>query len=75
MRHSRRSAYEVMKLEFQNRWLRLLIEFLPAFPEIRRYRVVPVPFDRPTARVLRHQIAGQLRHPSSSSGGTSSASP
>ena len=49
-----------MKLEYQSRWLRLLIEFLPALPQIRRYRVVPTAFERDTARLLRRRIARQL---------------
>ena len=54
-----------MKLEYQNRWLRLLIEFFPALPEIRRYRVVPKPVDAPLGRFLRRQIAKQMRRPTS----------
>ncbi|HEX5399992.1 MAG TPA: hypothetical protein VFY06_13185 [Verrucomicrobiae bacterium] len=50
-----------MKLEFQSRWLRLLIELFPAVPEIRRYRVVPACAERNTARWLRRRIARQLR--------------
>jgi len=50
-----------MKLEFHNRWLRLLIEFFPALPEIRRYRVSPVSLEGQTARLLRRQIAVQMR--------------
>ena len=64
-----------MKLEYQGRWLRMVIELFPKLIEIRRYRVVPVPLDEPTGRLLRRRIAGELRRPSSSSGGTSSASP
>jgi len=54
-----------MKLEFQNRWLRLLIEFFPALPEIRRYRVVPKPVDAPLGRFLRRRIAEKMRRPTS----------
>jgi hypothetical protein len=64
-----------MKLEYHGRWLRMGIELFPKLIEIRRYRVVPVPLDEPTGRLLRRRIAGELRRPSSSSGGTSSASP
>jgi len=51
-----------MKLEFQNRWLRLLIEILPACPEIRRYRAVPTPLDRSVERYLRQRVARRLQH-------------
>ena len=50
-----------MKLEFQNRWLRLLIEFLPAFPEIRRYRMAPVRLQGELGRLLRWQIAERMQ--------------
>ena len=50
-----------MKLEFQNKWVRLLIEFLPPQPAIRRYRVMPRPLEASTQRELRRQIASQLR--------------
>jgi hypothetical protein len=50
-----------MKLEFQNRWLRLLIEFFPALPEIRRYRVAPVRFEGQTGRLLQRRITHELR--------------
>ncbi len=66
---------EAMKLEYHGRWLRMVIELFPKLIEIRRYRVVPVLLDQPTGRLLRRRIAGELRRPSSSSGGTSSASP
>ena len=52
-----------MILEFQNRWLRLLIEFLPAFPEIRRYRVAPAHLQGELGRLLRRQIAERLQRP------------
>ena len=64
-----------MKLEYQGRWLRMVIELFPKLIQIRRYRVVPVLQDEPTGRLLRRRIAGELRRPSSSSGGTRSASP
>jgi hypothetical protein len=54
-----------MKLEFQNRWLRLLIEFLPAYPAIRRYRPLPSRFDAQMGRRLQRQITRQLRRPAS----------
>jgi hypothetical protein len=54
-----------MKLEFQNRWLRLLIEFLPASPAIRRYRAMPARLDAEIGRLLQRQISRQLRRPSS----------
>jgi hypothetical protein len=50
-----------MKLEFQNRWLRLVIEFLPAVPEIRRYRVTPVHLQGELRRLLRRQIAARMQ--------------
>ena len=50
-----------MKLEFQNRWLRLLIEFFPDLPEIRRYRISQASLEDQTARLLRRQIARQMR--------------
>ena len=50
-----------MKLEFQNRWVRLLIELLPELPPIRRYRVVPRPLEASTKRMLRRRITRQLR--------------
>ena len=50
-----------MKLEFQNRWLRLLIEFLPAFPEIRRYGVVPGHLQGELERLLRRRIAERMQ--------------
>ncbi len=54
-----------MKLEFQNRWVRLLIEFLPVCPVIRRYRPLPSRLDAETRRVLQRQITRQLRSPTS----------
>ena len=50
-----------MKLNFQTRWLRVVIEFFPALAEIRRYRVTPVSMENQTGRWLRRRIAGQLR--------------
>lgn len=50
-----------MKLEFQSRWLRLLIEFFPAVPAIRRYRVTPPKLDCETGRLLRRRIKGAMR--------------
>jgi hypothetical protein len=50
-----------MKLEFQSRWLRLLIEFVPVLPVIRRYRVSPARRESQTERLLRRQIARQIR--------------
>jgi hypothetical protein len=52
---------EALKLEFQNRLLRLLIEFFPALPEIRRYRVSRAGLEGQTGRLLRRQIARQMR--------------
>jgi hypothetical protein len=64
-----------MKLDFQIWLLRVVIEIVRPLPVIRRYRAVPAPLDGPTGCLLRRRIAGELRCPSSSSGGTSSASP
>ena len=50
-----------MKLEFQNKWVRLLIEFFPLLPAICRYRVMPPALDVSTRRSLRRQIARRLR--------------
>lgn len=50
-----------MKLEYQTLWFRLLIEFFPALPEIRRYRVVPAGLDGQTRRLVRREVARQLR--------------
>ena len=50
-----------MKLEYQNRWLRLAIEFMPRLAEIRRYRVAPVRLESQTGRQLQRRIAGALR--------------
>jgi hypothetical protein len=52
---------QAMKLEYQNRWLRLLIEFFPALPEIRRYGISQASLEDQTARLLRRQIARQMR--------------
>ena len=52
-----------MKVEFQNRWLRLLIEILPAFPEIRRYRVAPARLQGEMGRLLRRQVAERMQRP------------
>ena len=54
-----------MKLEFQNRWLRLLIEILPTCPAIRRYRVAPAHLDGQVGRLLQRQIARQMRRANS----------
>jgi hypothetical protein len=50
-----------MKLEYQSRWLRLVIEFFPRLAEIRRYRVAPVRLEGATGRLLQRRIAWQLR--------------
>lgn len=49
-----------MKLEFQNGWLRLLIEFFPGLPEIRRHRIPPAHLESQTERLLRRRIARKL---------------
>jgi hypothetical protein len=50
-----------MKLDFQNRWLRLLIEFLPNRPTLRRHRPLPSRLDAELGRLLQRQVAHQLR--------------
>jgi hypothetical protein len=50
-----------MKLEFQTRWLRVLIEFWPTLVEIRRHHVIPRALANETGRLLRRQIAGRMR--------------
>lgn len=50
-----------MKLEYQSRWLRLVIELLPTLLEIRRYRVAPVRLEGQTGRLLQRRIAHQMR--------------
>jgi len=50
-----------MKLEYQSRWLRLVIELLPTLPAIRRYRVAPVRLEGQTGRLLQRRIARQMR--------------
>ncbi|MBE0541538.1 MAG: hypothetical protein IH623_09145 [Verrucomicrobia bacterium] len=54
-----------MKLDIHTRWLRLLIEFLPASPAIRRYRALPSRFDSQMGRLLQRQITRQMRRPTS----------
>lgn len=54
-----------MKLEFRNRWLRLLIEFLPACQAIRRYQPLPPRLNAEMGRVLQRQISRQLRRSTS----------
>lgn len=50
-----------MKLHFQTRWLRVLIEVFPVLAEIRCYRAVPAALEGSTCRLLRQRIASQLR--------------
>jgi hypothetical protein len=50
-----------MKLDYHGRWLRLLIEFFPSLPKIRRYRVSPVQLESQTGRLLQRQITRQMR--------------
>ena len=52
-----------MKLEYQSRWLRLVIELFPRLAEIRRYRVAPVKLEGHTGRLLQRRIARQIRRP------------
>jgi len=50
-----------MKLEYQNRWLRLVIELFPRLVEIRRYRVAPMRLEGATGRLLQRRISNELR--------------
>jgi len=50
-----------MKLEFQNRWVRLVFELFPRLTEFRRYRVSPPRCDGQTGRRLRRRIARTMR--------------
>ena len=50
-----------MKLEYQSRWLRLVIELFPRLAEIRRFRVAPAPGESHTGRLLQRRIAHQMR--------------
>ena len=50
-----------MKLEYQSRWLRLVIELFPRLPAIRRYRVAPVHLEGRAGRLLQRRIAHQMR--------------
>jgi hypothetical protein len=54
-----------MKLEFQNRWVRLLIEFLPSRPSLRRHRALPSRLDAELGRLLQRQVARQMRRTTS----------
>ena len=51
-----------MKLEFQNRWLRLVVELFPTRVPIRRYRVVPAPLGAEVERTLRQRITRDFRN-------------
>jgi len=51
-----------MKLEYQSRWLRLVIELFPAPALICRYRVAPVRIEVQTGRLLQRRIAHEIRH-------------
>lgn len=59
----RGSINRPMKLEYQSRWLRLVIELLPRLPEIRRFRVATVRLEGQTGRLLQRRIANQMRRP------------
>ncbi len=50
-----------MKLEYQSRWLRLVIELFPRLAEIRRYRVASRRRESQTERLLQRRIALQWR--------------
>ena len=55
-----------MKLEYQSRWFRVLIELFPAVPAIRHYRIATAKLDGSTSRFLRRQIHRRLRDPEQS---------
>ena len=50
-----------MRLEFQSKWVRLVVEFFPRLPAIRRHRVLSQALDGATQRRLRRQISCRLR--------------
>jgi hypothetical protein len=52
-----------MKLEYQSRWLRLVIELFPKLAEIRRFRVAPLRLEGRTGRHLQRRIAREMRRP------------
>ena len=51
-----------MKLELQNRWLRLVVELFPPSVPIRRYRVMPAQLGTEVERTLRHRITRDFRN-------------
>ena len=51
-----------MKLEFQNRWLRLVVELFPPRVPIRRYLVVPARLGAEVERTLRQRITRDFRN-------------
>jgi len=53
-----------MKLEFQSRWFRVLIELFPAAPGFRRYRVrvAPTRLDGSLGRLLCRRIERRVRN-------------
>ena len=51
-----------MKLEFQNRWLRLVVELFPTRVPIRRYLVVPARLGAEVHRTLRQRITRDFRN-------------
>jgi len=50
-----------MKLELKNRWVRVLVELLPAAVPIRRYRVTPRSGEALIQRALRLRITRRVR--------------
>jgi hypothetical protein len=50
-----------MKLQYQSRWVRLLIEFFPALPDISRYRIPHRKLEGQIGRLLQRRIAHRLR--------------
>ncbi|MCB1125017.1 MAG: hypothetical protein KDM81_00875 [Verrucomicrobiae bacterium] len=57
-----------MKVEFQNRWVRLSVEVLPELPAIRRYEAVPGSLDARMGRSLRRRLARRMRRTESEVG-------
>lgn len=50
-----------MKVEWRNRWFRVLIELFPASLPVRRYRVLSTNEDGLIARRLRRRIDRRMR--------------
>jgi len=52
-----------MKLHFQTRWVRLVLEFFPELRAINRYRAAAPREEARMGRCLRREISRQLRRP------------